>query len=151
MARFKSVNVDEMADELKRLGQITSPMAMEMIDAGAKIIKDAWKRIIDERGHVKTGAMRDSVEADPPKNNGSSVSSEIYPRGKDKKGVRNAEKAFLLHYGWEAGKPTRGKEGGKGHKGAHKGDHFVDTVENECMDAVGYAMENVRDRYMKGD
>ena len=153
MARFQSVNVDEMARELMRLGQVTGTMAREMVNEGAGIIADTWKNVIREMPHVDKGDMLNSVQADEPRQSGGAIVTEIYPRGKDRKGVRNAEKAYLLHSGWKAGKPARGKKGAKakGRKGAYKGDHFVDTVEKECAEAVDYAMESVVDRYTKGE
>ncbi len=151
MARFQSVNVDEMARELSRLGQATAPMAREMVAEGATVIVGTWKSVIAGLKHVDTGDMRDNVRADEPTQRGGAIESEIYPRGMDKKGVRNAEKAFLLHFGWRAGKAARGRKNSKGRKDTHTGDHFVDTVEQECAEAVDYAMESVRNRYMKGD
>ena len=153
MARFQTVNVDEMAQELMLMGQLTSQMALEAVNEGAEIIAGTWKSVIREVKHVDYGDMVDSVRADGAEQHGGSVVSEIYPHGADRKGVRNAEKAFLLHYGWKTGKPARGKKGtkSKGRKGAYKGDHFVDIVEEECAAAVDYAMESVVDRYTKGD
>lgn len=153
MARFQSVDVDDMARELMRLGQATGPMAREMVNEGAGVIADTWKSVIREIPHVDRQDMLDSVQAEEARQSGGAIVSEIYPRGKDRKGVRNAEKAFLLHYGWKAGKPARGKKGAKakGRKGTHQGDHFVDTVEKECAEAVDYAMESVADRFTKGE
>ena len=61
------------------------------------------------------------------------ATAEVYPQGKDRKGVRNAEKAFLLHYGW----------------GQKNGDHFVDQIEREAEEPAVEAMEAVMDRYVK--
>ena len=151
MAKFQTVNVDEMARELKRLGQATAPMAREMVAEGAAVIAFAWKRVIGELRHVDTGDMQESVRADEPAQHGGAIESEIYPRGVDKKGVRIAAKAFMLHYGWKAGKAARGRKDSKGRKDTNTGDHFVDTVEQECAEAVDYAMEIVMNRHMKGD
>lgn len=151
MARFQSVNVDDMARELQRLGQATRPMARDMVAEGAQVLVTTWKRVIRTLRHVDTGEMEASVRADEPTQSGGRTVSETYPRGVDKKGVRNAEKAFLLHYGWQAGKAARGKKKSKGRKTSHMGDHFVDTVEAECADAVDEAMEAVLNRYVKGD
>lgn len=153
MAAFTVEGLDETVAELKRMHQLTGPMAKEMVDEGSKVIADSWRRVIVEKDHVDTGAMHDNVRASEAKVKSGVMTGEIYPRGKDKKGVRNAAKAFLLHYGWEAGKPARGKKGAsaKGRKGAYKGDRFVDVVEEECEATVGYVMENVMNRYLKGD
>lgn len=151
MARFQSVNVDEMARELQQLGKVTAPMAREMVDAGAAVIAGTWKSVISKIRHVDTGDMLESVRADEARQYGGSIVSEIYPRGVGRNGVRNATKAFLLHYGWRAGRAARGKTKSKGRKDTHTGDHFVDTVENECGEAVDYAMEVVMNRYTEGD
>ncbi len=126
-------------------------MAKEMVNEGAKVIAQTWKSIIREVRHIDTGDMLESVSADEAEQNGGTTASEIYPHGVDRKGVRNAEKAFLLHYGWKAGQAARGKKTGKGRKDTHQGDHFVDTIENDCGEAVEYAMEVVMDRYLKGE
>ena len=153
MARFQTVNVDEMARELMRMGKATGPMVREMVNEGAAVITDTWKNVIREIPHVDERDMVDSVQADDARQSGGATVSEIYPRGKDRKGVRNAEKAFLLHHGWKAGKTGKGKKGtkSKGRKGAYQGDNFVDTVEKECTEAVDYAMEIVADRFTKGE
>jgi len=151
MAKFQSVNVDEIARELQRLGQVTSPMAREMVAQGAQVLVTTWKSVIRELRHEDSGDMLESVRADEPTQSGGQTVSETYPRGVDKKGVRNAEKAFLLHYGWKAGKPARGKKNSKGRIGAYKGDHFVDTVEAECAETVPYVMEAVMNQYTEGD
>ena len=56
--------------------------------------------------------MAKSVGVKLTKKNGMRC-AEIYPLGKDSHGVRNAEKAFILHYG----------------RSNMKGDHFVDNAE----------------------
>jgi len=151
MAKFQSVNVDELAGELQKLGQASGSMAREMVSEGAQVIVSTWKSVIRSLRHVDTGEMEASVSADDPTQSGGRTVAEIYPRGVDKKGVRNVEKAFLLHYGWKAGKPARGKKNSKGRKGSYQGDHFVDTVEAQCADAVDETMEAVMNRYLKGE
>lgn len=151
MAKFQSANVDEMANELRRLGHITGAMAQEMVAEGAEVIADAWRDVIREHDHVESGDMLESVNPTPVQRVAGGVAAEIYPQGMDGNGVRNVEKAFLLHYGWKAGEPRRGKKGedAKGRKGAYKGDHFVDEVEQRAVDGVDEAMEAVMDRHMR--
>ena len=58
---------------------------------------------------------------------------EVYPQGKDKKGIRNAEKAYILHYG----------------KSTKKGTRFVDNI-NTKAEATSYiAMQDVFNNYLK--
>ena len=100
MARFDVSGLEDMIREMERLGESTGPVAEEMVQAAAAEIRDAWKRSADEHGHRDTGAMIASIGfARKPLRAGDIIYQDIYPQGKDKKGVRNAEKAFILHYG----------------------------------------------------
>ena len=76
MATFRTVNVDEMAQELMRLGQATGPMAREMVNKGADIIADTWKSVIAEVDHVDKRDMLNSVEADEATQKGGAIVSE---------------------------------------------------------------------------
>lgn len=133
MAKFEINGVDRIIDELGRMDALTGPMAEEMVDAGARVLVDTWKDVIRSRGHVDTGDMIRSVKAKKPAGSSEVVAREVYPLGKDAKGVRNAEKAFILHYGWKS----------------RQGDHFVDQVEADANEPAVSAMEAVMDKYMK--
>lgn len=133
MAKFEMSGVDRIIDELGRMDALTGPMAEEMVDAGARVLVDTWKDVIRSRGHVDTGDMLRSVKAKKPAGSSEVVAREVYPLGKDAKGVRNAEKAFILHYGWKS----------------RQGDHFVDQVEADANEPAVSAMEAVMDKYMK--
>lgn len=133
MAKFEMNGVDRIIDELGRMDALTGPMAEEMVDAGARVLVDTWKDVIRSRGHVDTGDMLRSVKAKKPAGSSEVVAREVYPLGKDAKGVRNAEKAFILHYGWKS----------------RQGDHFVDQVEADANEPAVSAMEAVMDKYMK--
>ena len=100
MARFDTSGLDAVLEEMKREGEIAGPAADAMLLAGAEQVKLAWQRSAEEHGHRDTGAMIASIGYDrQPKTAGDVRSIDIYTQGKDKKGVRNAEKAFVLHYG----------------------------------------------------
>lgn len=100
MARFDTSGLDAVLEEMKQEEQLTGPAADAMLMAGAEEVKKAWKRSAEEHGHRATGAMIESIGyAREPKQADDVRSIDIYPRGKDKKGVRNAEKAFILNYG----------------------------------------------------
>lgn len=133
MAKFEMNGVDRIIDELGRMDALTGPMAEEMVDAGARVLVDTWKDVIRSRGHVDTGDMLRSVKAKKPAGSSEVVAREVYPLGKDAKGVRNAEKAFILHYGWKS----------------RQGDHFVDQVEADANEPAVSAMEAVMDKYVK--
>ena len=107
MASFDSSGLDELVSEMTRLGQRTGPMASAMVQTAGIEIRDSWKRTADEHGFRDTGAMiaaigmPDGVQSFPD-----AAYVDIYPKGKDRKGTRNAEKAFILHYGSSRIKPS---------------------------------------------
>jgi len=68
-----------------------------MLDAGAEVAVNEWKKAITDAGHIETGSMHDSVAAKIPKKNPNA--REVYPQGTDKNGVRTAHKAYILNYG----------------------------------------------------
>lgn len=133
MAKFEINGVDRVIDELGRMGALTGPMAEEMIREGARKIVGTWKSVIERRGHVDTGAMLKSVKSKKPSGGTEVLIREIYPLGEDAKGVRNAEKAFILHYGWKS----------------RQGDHFIEEIMDESVEPAVSAMEAVMDKYMK--
>ena len=100
MARFDVSGLDETIEEMKRLGQMTGQTADAMLMAGAEEGRKAWRQSAGEHRHRDTGDMIASIGfARKPKEIGSIRSIDIYPQGKDKRNIRNAEKAFILHYG----------------------------------------------------
>ena len=101
MATIKTTGIDEMAEKLARIGQLTGDVAEEMLTAGAQEVSEGIKTAIKKYDLVDTGAMLKAVRADkrPKKESSGTMYVDIYPRGKDRKGVRNAEKAFVAHYG----------------------------------------------------
>lgn len=103
MARLDLSGIDEAVEELARMGQLAGPVADDMLRAGSVPMVDAWKDAITRFGHVKTGTMRDSVKPTKIKTRQGERTIDVYPQGYDrtdrKKPTRNAEKAFVLHYG----------------------------------------------------
>lgn len=100
MARFDVSGLDETIEDMKRLGQMTGQTADAMLMAGAEEVRKAWRQSAEEHRHRDTGDMIASIGfARKPKEIGSIRTIDIYPQGKDKRNIRNAEKAFILHYG----------------------------------------------------
>lgn len=100
MARFDVSGLDETIEEMKRLGQMTGRTADAMLMAGAEEVRKAWRQSAEEHRHRDTGDMIASIGFQrTPKDVGSIRTIDIYPQGKDKRNIRNAEKAFILHYG----------------------------------------------------
>lgn len=100
MARFDMSGLVPIIDEMQALGEESGAVANEMIMAGAEAVKQAWRRSAEEHGHRDTGEMIEAIGYPRgPQTIGDALTIDIYPQGKDHKGVRNAEKAFVLHYG----------------------------------------------------
>lgn len=119
MAYMTWQGLDDVYDEMRRMEQTTGEVAQRMIEAGGQECIRAWKIAIGMHGHSgkgisgrATGEMMNAVGIKFVKKQGKRC-AEIYPLGKDSRGVRNAEKAFILHYG----------------RSNMQGDHFVDDAE----------------------
>lgn len=129
MARFKVDGLDSLVQEMEALGEsVAGPLAEQMLLAGAEAVKTAWRNSAKAHNHIDTGSMFDHIGYPrKPKQAGDVRSIDIYPQGKDAKGVRNAEKAFILHYGTSK----------------HPGSHWIDDADRECDSTVIPAMEAV--------
>ena len=135
MARFETSGLDELLTDMKRMGELSGEVADKMLMAGAEATKKAWKTSAQQHGHKDTGDMIDSIDySRSPKTAGDVRQIDIYPQGKDDKGVRNAEKAFILNYG------TKKKPGS----------HWVDDADKASGEPVMTAMTKIWDEHLKG-
>lgn len=134
MAKLSFDGLDDVVKQMEQMGQMGGKVAEEMLLAGATEMEKAWQESIRRFGHVKYGDMLKSVgstKIKPVKTGGKTL--EVYPKGKDRKGVRNAEKAFILHYG----------------KKGLVASHFVETAEKEGEPKAAAAMEARWDRFIQ--
>jgi hypothetical protein len=80
--------------------------------------------------------MIDSIGfAREPKEIGDVLTIDIYPQGTDRHGVRNAEKAFILHYGISDQK-------------RHPATHWVDDADRYSEDYAEPAMVQVWEEFL---
>lgn len=134
MARFDMSGLEETIREMQRMGQESGEAAKAMLRAGAEKVKAAWRSATEAHGLVDTGDMLESIGyARNPKVIGDAMSVDIYPQGTDRKGVRNAEKAFILHYGTSRRRATR----------------FIDDADAKSEAEAVPAMEEIWDRYIQ--
>lgn len=126
MARFEAEGFDELLADFQQHKDLFDAAVPEILQAGANVIADAWRDAIRKHGLIDTGEMLESVRAFDIETS-SAKKAVIYPAGKDSKGVRNAEKAFVNHYGASSIKAT----------------HFVDDAENEAEGPAVDAMAAV--------
>lgn len=129
MATLSFSGMDNLINDLEKLERSEmDAIATKMLDEGAEECVKAWDKGIRQAGHVDTGDMLRSVKATGKKNH-----REIYPRGRDRHGIRNAEKAFILHYGTST----------------ILGDRFVDEINESSEYPAIKAMEDVFNNEMK--
>ena len=134
MASFKTSGdlIDDIAKELEQLGEdVSGQLGQEMLDEGAEIIEFNWIKSIKNHNHIDTGDMANSVGV--AKGTKAKKFRDIYPQGKDSKGVRNAEKAFIAHYG----------------KSGQLGTRFVDEAEASSDAECAVAMQRKLDEYIE--
>lgn len=131
--------IDSLAAELKKLGELDNNEIVEkMLKAGAGVITDEWKKGIKKAVKVSgrsTGEMLESVAPSKKITHKGDVSLiVVYPQGKDRKGVKNAEKAYILHYG----------------KSGQTGTRFVDEIESSAESKAFEAMEKILNDFTGG-
>ena len=135
MARFDMTGLDELMKDMERKGQLVGEVADQMIAAGAEEVVNAWKTKAAQftksrpRAH---GDMAASVKSGGSIRGGNVTYAEIAPQGTDRKGVRNAEKAFILHYG----------------KKGYPATHWVDEAEDAAKGPVQQRFEAIWDAFL---
>lgn len=133
MARFDTSGIDGILEEMDRAGMLVGETADSMLMAGAQVVSEEWRRAAEEAGLRDTGDMLKSIGYPrAPKTAGDIRSIDIYPQGKDRRGIRNAEKAFVNHYGTSRIKAT----------------HFIDVADERSGPRVQKAFEDIWDKAM---
>jgi hypothetical protein len=157
MARLELTGFDDVLAEMKRMGELSGDVADMMLMAGAEKAKEAWKQTAKSYAPQlrDSGDMIESIGfANSPKTIGDLRTIEVYPQGKDRDGVRNAHKAFILHYG------TPGSASKNAQRKREKKDKFpgpgipatqwVDKVVKSAEAPVVEAMMAIWDEHLKG-
>jgi len=154
MSAFKTEGIDEVLAEMQYYGELMGPTADKMLAAGAGEVKKAWKeeatrRKFHDDGHMikSIGFSRKAVSA------GDIQSIPIYPQGEDPDGVRNAEKAYILHYGKKGSSSSRAKKRRGRNKFKQEGipaTHWVDDAERAAVAPVEAAYNKIWGDYLKG-
>lgn len=130
MATFKVNGIDDVVKDWEKAAQESPELCRRMLESGAQEAANIMRRHIETAKLLDTKKMRDSVKPTKIKEEMGGYSCEVYPQGKDKKGVRNAEKAFVNNYG------TTGKR-------KVPATHFFERATEEMAQAVPDAMERV--------
>jgi len=102
MAKFNVVGFDEVEKQFLRQSEIATKAVPKMLEAGADVLVEAQKREIDKLFGISKrskGELKRSIKKSKTKLTSVDATIEVTPTGKDKKGVRNAEKGFVLNFG----------------------------------------------------
>lgn len=137
MARFKVNGIDNVVKDWEKAAQESPELCRRMLDAGALEATSVLKKHIETAKLLDTKKMRDSVKPTKIRWELGGYYCDVYPQGKDGKGVRNAEKAFVNNYG------TTGKR-------KVPATHFFEHATEEMAKAVPDAMERVFHREIGG-
>lgn len=136
MGRKNYFRITKTAGATKEVQEILNSMTLDTDEAKQEILAafgqaacDIWKDETEARGFVDTGALKDSYVYEIKDDEVSA-----YPKGEDKKGVRNAEKAFILHYGKESISPS----------------HYVDAARERTEDSLADIARKILAEKMKG-
>lgn len=132
MAQFRVEGIETVIKAMHRMGNATGPVADEMLSAAAEIVVGAWQASIQSHGHIDTGAMFRSVKPTPAKTQGDTRVLSVYPQGSDKRGIRNAEKAFIANFG----------------RTHQRGTGFVQEAEKNAEGPAQEAMINIWDAFI---
>ncbi|MEG1771677.1 MAG: hypothetical protein RRY79_05035 [Clostridia bacterium] len=135
---IKTVGLDDLIEWTEKLNVGITTLENAVFETAAVVSKAEWQSVIEERGHVLTGKMKKSVKADKTsritKSGGKAI--ETYPRGKDhgtkdkpRKPIRNAEKAFILHY---------------------MDDHFVDEINKRIDQKTNDPIDEIYENWLNG-
>ncbi len=136
MAKLNTVGIDSMLTDLAIRGEKADSAMKRMLIAAADATKQEWKNAAGMHGHVRTGAMIGSIGYKQPKKiqGGDGYETAVYPQGTDADGTRNAEKAYILHYGTSR----------------ISGDHWVDEAEENAEAQAQGAMEEIWNELIEG-
>lgn len=102
MSRINTVGLTELANDLKKEGEIPKEKLRQMLQEGAEKIAEGIKSAADSKGLRKTGRMINSIKPGNLQLYSDSAQVEIWPQGtrpNGRKRERNAVVGFVQHYG----------------------------------------------------
>lgn len=136
MATVRVNGFELVETQLNRMGR---PMIRQIVEAGAKAAENRMAENTKLRRHVRTGDMLESIGENEYREFLGGGSVDVYPQGDDRKGVRNATKAYVINYG-------KGRKVTKRGKTNRTGDKFITGDEAKAEAVVTEAMQAESDR-----
>lgn len=99
MARMDTSGIDSLLTAMQGLEKESKALQIEIMDEAAKIVKKEVEQSIVRMGHVDSGAMLASIRIEAKTGRDGAAERIVTPSGRDKKGVNNGYKAFVVNYG----------------------------------------------------
>lgn len=101
MARVDMTGFEEVQNELLRQSELARKAIPEMLKAGGEVYRAEYERQAKKLNKTGrgTGDLAKSIKVSAVKGSDDSMYVDVAPTGKDRHGVRNAEKGFVLNYG----------------------------------------------------
>lgn len=125
-------DISVIEEQLEKLGSREN--AKRIVQAGsAAAVKELQARTAEKR-HIMTGEMQKAFAPGLYHEDIDKCWQDVYPQGRDSRGVDNAKKAFIINYGYG------------GHKTAKTGDKFITGKKKTLEDAVSAAMQAEAER-----
>ena len=106
MANIQISGLEDFEKRLLNMEDKATAAVPAMLKAGAEVLVNAEKDEMKALNLVDTGDMMKSVKPTKIRKKGSESYIEVYPQGKDRKGVSNTTKAFVAQYG-KSNSPAR--------------------------------------------
>lgn len=139
MAQFSYDGVDALNAQLGKMAD--RGMIERIVKAGGQAAVDRMRHNIMEKRHAKTRDMLESVGMTDYRETLNGATVYVYPLGDDRKGQRNATKAFVINYGLQR------------HQHPHSADHFITgdaQVERIVQEAMAREAEKIIEEVSKG-
>lgn len=134
MAQFEIYGLDEVIEQMKAMGMLTGNVADAMLLAGAEMDRQVWVKVAESYPLRLSGDMIGSIGfSSRPVSVADAKHIDIYPLGVGSDGMRNATKAYWLHYAPED----------------HEGSGWIDKVDELAGEPVGNAMVKVWDEFLR--
>ena len=135
-----TMKVDNTKFVTERLNDVSREMIRSITRAGAKAAEKRMAENTLARKHTRNRDMLESIGENEYREFLGGGSVEVYPQGDDRKGVRNATKAYVINYGKGQRPTTKRKKPNK------TGDKFVTGDESKAEAVVYEAMKAESDR-----
>lgn len=101
MGRLEINGIDALMSDFAALAELPDSVIEDILNAEADVIEKAQKEKAQSMGVYDTGITAESIKRTKVKKAASGSSLFVYPQGKNVRGDRNAEVAFVNEYGKE--------------------------------------------------